>query len=181
MTQTLQQRGPAGSPEVDLSEAYRACQSVAKEGARNFYYAFLTLPKEKRQAIYAAYAFCRLCDDIADDPDPRGDRAARLQAVRAALKSAYAAAPEGVVFIALQDAALKHSIPQRYFEDVIRGVEMDLYKTRYATFEELREYCYYVASSVGLICIEVCTYSDPRAVEYATDLGIALQLTNILR
>ncbi len=181
MTQTVEGARAPVPGAAELAEAYRACRAITREGAKNFYYAFLTLPGPKRQAIYAAYAFCRICDDIADEPDPDGDRARRLADVRASLQAAYAGAPRGDVFTALHDAVTRYSIPQRYFEDVIKGVEMDLSKKRYATFDELREYCYYVASAVGLICIEVCTFSDPKAVEYAIDLGIAMQLTNILR
>ncbi|MBI2965850.1 MAG: presqualene diphosphate synthase HpnD [Chloroflexi bacterium] len=171
--------GP-GQP-VDLQDAYDRCQAITKSGAKNFYYAFLTLPREKRRAIYAAYAFCRLCDDIADEPDPNGDRRARLDSVRADLAAAYAGKPEGHVFHALSHAAMKYRIPEQYFRDVVAGVEMDLSQTRYATFDELKDYCYHVASAVGLICIEVCEYSDKKAIEYAVDLGIAMQLTNILR
>ena len=181
MNQTVPRTGGGHNAGVDLSDAYQACQAIARDGAKNFYYAFLTLPKAKRQAIYASYAFCRLCDDIADDPDPDGDRATRLQGVRLALGAAFSGAPDGAVFTALGHAAASYSIPQRYFDDVIKGVEMDLHKARYETFDELRQYCYYVAGAVGLICIEVFEYSDPAAIEYATDLGLAMQLTNILR
>ena len=181
MNQTVEGAHSPAPAAADVAEAYRACRAITRKDAKNFYYAFLTLPGPKRQAIYAAYAFCRMCDDIADEPDPDGDRARRLDDVRASLQGAYDGAPRGDVFTALYDAVTRYSIPQRYFEDVIKGVEMDLSKKRYATFDELREYCYYVASAVGLICIEVCAYSDPKAVEHAIDLGIAMQLTNILR
>jgi phytoene synthase len=166
---------------VDLEEAYDRCQAITRAGAKNFYYAFLTLPRAKRRAIYAAYAFCRLCDDIADEPDPAGDRRARLDQVRADLSAAYVGQPGGHVFSALAHAARRYGIPERYFRDVVTGVEMDLTRARYRSFEDLRGYCYHVAGAVGLICIEVCQYSDPKAKEYAVDLGTAMQLTNILR
>jgi phytoene synthase len=166
---------------VDVEEAYDRCQAITRAGAKNFYYAFLTLPRAKRRAIYAAYAFCRLCDDIADEPDPAGDRRARLDQVRADLAAAYEGQPGGHVFSALAHAARRYGIPERYFRDVVTGVEMDLTRARYRSFEDLRGYCYHVAGAVGLICIEVCQYSDPKAREYAVDLGTAMQLTNILR
>lgn len=164
-----------------MEEAYDRCQAITRAGAKNFYYAFLTLPRAKRRAIYAAYAFCRLCDDIADEPDPAGDRRARLDQVRADLAAAYEGQPGGHVFSALAHAARRYGIPERYFRDVVTGVEMDLTRARYRSFEDLRGYCYHVAGAVGLICIEVCQYSDPKAREYAVDLGTAMQLTNILR
>ena len=164
-----------------LQEAYRHCQQVARREARNFYFAFITLPKAKRQAIYAAYAFARLCDDIADDGGTASETLAGLSRVRQSLAEAYAGRPEGAVFVALVDAAQTYRIPQPYFEDLVAGVEMDATKNRYATYDELRQYCYGVASTVGLICLEIFSYRDPAAREYAVDLGIAMQLTNILR
>jgi len=173
-------RPPFGGPASDAADAYSTCQVITKAGAKNFYYAFLTLPKEKRQAIYAAYAFCRITDDISDDLVGE-ERESGLADLRKALDSAYSNSPDGAVFIALEDAANQYQIPKSYFEDVITGVEMDISKNRYETFEELREYCYHVASVVGLICVEVFGYSDDRAVESAIVLGIAMQLTNIMR
>ncbi len=172
---------PYGGEAADTDAAYAICQAITREGAKNFYYAFLTLPKDKRKAIYAAYAFCRVADDIADDEDIDADRAAGLTALRETLLGSYEGKAEGALFTALSDAARRYSVPEKLFDDVIKGVEMDLDKRRYATFEELREYCYYVASTVGLICIEIFEYTDPRAVEYAIDLGIAMQITNIMR
>ena len=183
MTQTAKPppTPPYGGEADDTEAAYAICQAITREGAKNFYYAFLTLPKEKRKAIYAAYAFCRVADDIADDEDMAVDRAAALSTLREALLGSYEGNARGAVFSALSDAAQRYSIPEKYFDDVIKGVEMDLHKSRYATFEELREYCYYVASAVGLICIEIFEYTDPKAIEHAIDLGIAMQLTNIMR
>jgi len=171
---------PFGGPATDTADAYSTCQVITKAGAKNFYYAFLTLPKAKRQAIYAAYAFCRITDDISDDLVGK-ERETGLADLHKALDSAYSNTPDGAVFIALGDAAKQFQIPKSYFEDVIKGVEMDLTRNRYDTFEELREYCYHVASVVGLICVEVFGYSDDRAVASAIDLGIAMQLTNIMR
>ena len=165
--------------ELDL--AYEYCRRLTKERAKNFYYAFITLPARKRKAIYAAYAFCRLCDDATDDVTDAEEKSRRVAEQRGGLARTYAGAPDGKVFVALQDAINTYNIPLQYLEDVINGVEMDISKTRYSTFEELREYCYRVASSVGLICIEIFGYEHPSAREYAVDLGLAMQLTNILR
>ena len=165
----------------DLDRAYEYCRSLTKERARNFYYAFITLPPAKRRAIYAVYAFCRLCDDATDDFIEAEEKLRRVAEQRDLLAGACSGDPRGQVYVALEDAVQTFRIPAELMEDVIRGVEMDISKTRYATFEELREYCYRVASSVGLICIEIFGYNDSRAVEYAVDLGLAMQLTNILR
>ena len=178
-------------PDV-LERAYDHCQQVAKEHAKNFYYAFRTLPLHKRRAIYAAYAICRLWDDIADDDAPLSEKRRMFAETRRTLAYALShsadenagadrlqgLAPE---FVALADATNSFGIPFRYYDDILEGVESDLVKDRFADFSELRDYCYKVASVVGLICIEVFGYEDSRAEGYAVDMGIALQLTNILR
>ncbi len=161
--------------------AYEHCQRVTKAEAKNFYYAFVTLPKPRRLAIYAAYAFCRLCDDIADEELPVEEKLRQLHEVENALDQAKNGSPEGYVYEALAHAVAEYAIPWEDLIEVIRGVEMDLTISRYETFDDLRSYCYRVASVVGLICIQVCGYSDPKAREYAIDLGLAMQLTNILR
>lgn len=166
---------------TELDSAYEHCRRVAKEHAKNFYYAFRTLPAQKRSAIYAAYAFCRLCDDIADDEMPLEVKQRLFAETRAKLAKPSGADAEDPVFRALEDAVKVFSIPESYLEEIIQGVEMDLSWTRFQTFDELRAYCYKVASVVGLLCIEVFGYQDPNARDYATDLGLAMQLTNILR
>ena len=173
---------------TQLEQAYDHCQRVAREHAKNFYFAFRTLPSERRRAIYAAYAFCRLCDDIADDETPLEDKRRRFAQTRAMLADALAPDDGGgprnslpLEFTALRDATVTFAIPPIYYEEVIRGVESDLVKNRFETFEELKDYCYGVASVVGLICIEVFGYDDESAKEYAVDMGLAMQLTNILR
>ena len=166
---------------AEVAQAYLECQAITKASSTNFYYAFLTLPPRKRHAIYATYAFCRLCDDIVDDPDRRETAELDLAGLRAQLRTAYEGTPTGPVWIALGDARRRYGIPMSHFTDVIDGCEMDLTKSSYETFDELVQYCRRVASAPGLICIEVFGYSDERAVEYAIDLGIAMQLTNILR
>jgi phytoene synthase len=166
---------------TELDRAYAECQQIARSEAKNFYYAFRTLPAEKRRAIHAAYAFCRICDDIADDHGPTGEKQARFDETRRRLRDTDDGRHEHPVFLALSDAISSFDIPLTYFEEVIDGVEMDLTRTRYRSFDELREYCYKVASVIGLISIEVFGYEDAVAREYAVDLGLAMQLTNILR
>ncbi len=168
---------------ADLKQAYEACKRITKAEAKNFYYAFRTLPADKRQAIYAAYAYCRLCDDIADaDEDMSStDKETRFAALRADLDSALAGNPGDPVLAALADSADRFGFSRELLLEVLEGVEMDLTKTRFADFGELREYCYKVASAVGLISIEVFGYEDPAARQYAVDLGLAMQLTNIIR
>ncbi len=164
-----------------LELAYEHCRHVAKEQARNFYYAFRTLPAHKRRAIYAVYAFCRYCDDIADEPLPEEERSHRFGLVRGMLSNLDSGEAADPIFAALQDASRTFEIPMSYYSEVVDGVEMDLTWTRFRDFDELRAYCYKVASVVGLICVEIFGYKDVRAREYAVDLGIAMQLTNILR
>jgi phytoene synthase len=164
-----------------LEVAYEQCRLITQREAKNFYYAFITLPHKKRKAIYAAYAFCRLCDDAADDDIPTDKKLRLLEELRGKLSMAYSGRPDGPVFTALSHAAGTFDIPEKYLQEVISGVETDLTKTRYRDFGELRTYCYQVASVVGLICIQIFGYSHPRAKEYAIDLGLAMQLTNILR
>ena len=162
--------------ERDLKAAYDHCKRVTRAEAKNFYYAFRTLPAKKRRAIHAAYAFCRLCDDIADGDLPVDEKRRLLEDTRGRLGS-----DSHPVFRALRDTIDSFDIPVRHLHEIIDGVEMDLTRTRYATFEELEVYCYRVASAVGLVCIEIFGYTDERTKEYAVDMGLAMQLTNIVR
>ncbi len=166
---------------VEIEEAYRHCTRVVNKEAKNFYYAFITLPSKKRRALYAAYAFSRICDDIADGEASIEAKVEGLNNTRERLKECYAGHPQGPVFTALLDASYAFDIPEEYFQGIIDGVEMDLTWSRYQNFDELRFYCYKVASVVGLICIQVFGYKNPEAQDYAIDLGLAMQLTNILR
>lgn len=165
----------------ELDKAYEYCQQIARSKARNFYYAFRTLPSRKRRAIHAVYAFCRVCDDIADEERPLDEKRRLLAQTRDKLAWGRDGAAPDPVFTALKDTADTFDIPARLLEEVIDGVEMDLTQDRYQSFEDLKGYCYKVASAVGLICIEVFGYTDSRAKWYAVDLGIGMQLTNILR
>jgi phytoene synthase len=166
---------------VYLKVAYDECQSITRREARNFYYAFVTLPKHRRRAIYAAYTFGRLADDIVDGDGPADDKSTSLAELRSSLHEAMTGNPSGSVMTALADAAATYDIPEPLLTEIIDGVEMDLTKNRYASFDELREYCYRVASVVGLVSTQIFGYRDERAKEYAVDLGLAMQLTNIMR
>lgn len=167
---------------LTLEQSHAECRRIVREHARNFYYSFIALPRQKRRAIYAVYSFCRLCDDAVDEPSLSVDeKLHRLAEIRQLLKEASTTASTHPVFMALADAVARYRIPLRHFQEVVRGVEMDLTTRRYATFEELRTYCYRVASVVGLICVEIYGYREPKVRDYAVDLGLAMQLTNIVR
>jgi phytoene synthase len=163
-----------------LREDYARCASITRRSSSNFYYAFMLLPAERRQALYSVYAFCRFVDDIADDKSV-GHPAELLARWREELERVFNGSPTHPISRALAHNVHRFAIPRCYFEEIIDGVEMDLGRTRYAAFEELRLYCYRVASAVGLVCIEIFGYRNPRAREYAEHLGIAFQLTNIIR
>jgi phytoene synthase len=150
----------------------------------NFYYAFVFLPPEKRLAIEAVYAFARRGDDVTDSGLKPAEAAAGLARYREALDACYAEdagkldSPE---LRALAEAIQRFKIPRKPFDDLILGLEMDLNHARYETIEELSLYCYRVASTIGLICIEIFGYQNPRTRDYAVHLGTALQIVNILR
>jgi phytoene synthase len=164
-----------------LEAAYRACTALTRERARNFYYSFLLLPAMKRRSIHALYAFCRYCDDYADEEIAPAEKLRLLADYRARLRDCFEGRPEGEVFVALKDTIDRYRLPRQHFEDIIDGVEMDLTVRRYATWPDLERYCYKVAAVVGLICIEIFGYKDPRARANGVDLGLAMQMTNILR
>ncbi len=163
-----------------LDADYERCAQVTRRSRSSFYYAFILLPPERRRALHAVYAFCRFIDDIADDESIR-EPALLLKRWREELERVYAGAPTRALSRALADSARRFKIPRELFEEIINGVEMDLSRKRYQTWEELRPYCYRVASALGLICIEIFGYRNPSAKLYAENLGLALQLTNILR
>jgi phytoene synthase len=149
--------------------------------ATNFYYSFVFLPREKRRAIEAVYAFARGGDDIVDsglEPERAAEEMARY---REALDDCYAGRAATPELRDLAQSVARFKIPRQPFEDLILGLEMDLSVTRYDTFQDLAIYCYRVASTIGLIAIEVFGYRNPRTRDYAVNLGMALQLVNILR
>ena len=166
---------------TDLEAAYQECQQITRREARNFYYAFVLLPPRRRRAIYVAYAFCRYCDDAVDSESALDEKLRRLTELRHLLDRCYQGQADEPVFLGLSRVARDYAIPQQYFGEVLSGMEADLVKTRYLNFEELRQYCYQVASAVGLICIHIFGFKDPRAETHAIDLGLAMQLTNISR
>jgi phytoene synthase len=153
----------------------------AGSGRSSFYYSFSFLPKPQREAIHAVYSFCRTTDDIVDNVRDPSTNVERLAKWRAELERALNGSSEYSTLNQLSAIAKKFNIPVEHFYELIRGVEMDIIKHRYETFDELKEYCYLVASSVGLICLGIFSPKNPRTREYAVNLGIALQLTNILR
>jgi len=157
--------------------------TLTRRSRSNFYYAFLTLPRRRRDALYAVYAFCRTVDDVADlGSDPAAQRAG-LDAWRRDVARCFEPGPPPEHPIARQLAEAVHAypIPRAALEAIIEGCAMDLERMRFETAEDLYPYCYRVASAVGLCCIEIFGYTDPRARDYAVHLGTALQLTNILR
>ncbi len=164
-----------------LELAYDDCRAITRREAKNFYYAFLTLPAAKRRAIYAVYSFCRHCDDSVDEQGTDEAKLTALSSIESSLDQAFHSHPESPAFLALADAADRYDIPQDYFQEIILGVKSDLVKHRFRDFDELRQYCYRVASVVGLICLQIFEYQGEEAKDYAVDLGLAMQLTNILR
>ena len=166
---------------MDLNEAYNICSNTTRNEAKNFYYAFLTLPRMKRRAIYTIYAFCRLCDDIADGDADVEEKLKHIRCVRHNLEMGDFDESREPVYIALSDVITQFNIPVEYFNSLLSGMEMDLSKVRYENFSELEEYCYRAASVVGLMCIHVFGIKDARAEECAINLGKAMQLTNICR
>ena len=162
-----------------IAQSYRDSRRVARERAKNFYYAFVLLDRQRRDSLCAIYAFMRHCDDLSDEP---GATAAALDGWRQemvdALGHSYSANPLWPGFV---DTVERYRIPHRYLHDMIDGVTSDLLRSRVETFDELYEYCYQVASVAGLCLVHVFGYRDPRALELAEKCGIAFQLTNILR
>lgn len=167
--------------DADLFQSYAYCRSVARREARNFYYSFLFLPRERADAMSAVYAFSRYCDDVSDSGDPTEARQ-HFEECRAMLIRALEGDAGGHPMLpALADTARKFQIPAEYFLDLIEGTEMDLSVKRYETFDGLYQYCYHVASVIGLFCIHIFGFTDPQARKFAEYRGIAFQLTNILR
>ena len=182
---------------VTVADSYQHCWDIARGAHSNFIYAFYLLPKQKRDGMAALYAFMRLVDDVADDGDDLGAKQRGLAKWRAALdqavtgterttdgssalarQSAYSSAE---VLRALVDTMRRFNMPARYLHDLISGAEMDLTVKTYPTFDRLKEYCYRVAGTVGLTCTHVFGFNDPRALDLAEKLGLAFQLTNIIR
>jgi phytoene synthase len=168
---------------MTLEEAHRHCRDVARSEARNFYYGFILLPPEKRAGIYAAYAFSRRADDAVDGDDPPEQRRAAVAALRGQLDAAVAGAPppDDPVLVALADTIRRFAIPREHLDALLDGVEMDLTVTRYADEAALRAYCDRVAGAVGLVSLHVFGFRDPAAPGHAEELGVGLQIVNIMR
>ena len=157
------------------------CQDKAAASGSSFYYSFLFLPPERRQAITALYAFCREVDDVVDECHDAQLAAIKLAWWREELDRLYAGLPEHPVTRALQKVLPRFSLPKELLLEIIDGMEMDLHQSRYPDFKALSLYCYRVASVVGLLAAEVFGHEDRRTLKYAHDLGLAFQLTNIIR
>jgi 15-cis-phytoene synthase len=181
---------------LQLRTAYGVCRHITRSSAKNFYYGFLVLPARKRNALSAVYAFMRHADDISDDPTlPAAERKRRLsEFLEGYHKAAAGAQTDDPVFMALRDSQERYKIPIELLDMLVAGTCMDLEESRdvpkgtadaplvaYETFADLYGYCYHVASVVGLICIRIFGYRDPAAEALAEHVGIAFQLTNILR
>jgi squalene synthase HpnC len=193
------ERHVAPSDQMSLAQSYEECHRIARAAHSNFYYAFFLLPKPKRDALAALYAFMRLVDDVSDEGPELAAKQRGLAKWRAAFDEAVtgnsqvfdgtAAMPlpseplygEAEVLPALVDTMQRYKMPARYLHDLISGAEMDLTVQSYSTFDRLREYCYRVAGTVGLTCTHVFGFRDARALDLAEKLGLAFQLTNIIR
>jgi phytoene synthase len=174
-------------PPLQLRAAYSVCRHIARSAAKNFYYGFLILPAPKRNAISAVYAFMRRADDISDDPAlPIEQRRQKLDQWMNALQRVVAGEKtDDPVLLALADAQKRFNIPLDLLQKLVHGTGMDVPQVsttlQYDTFAQLYDYCYHVASVVGLVCIRIFGYRDPKAETLAERTGVAFQLTNIIR
>ena len=164
--------------QLILQKAYDQCEAITAEHSRSFYISSSLLPAEKQRAVRALYAFCRVTDDIVDRPNGE-----ILNALHQWRQQIFAPTPSrhNLVALAWADARTRFHIPVRYAEQLVDGVTRDLRQTRYETFNDLATYCYGVASTVGLMSMHITGFSSQEAIPYAIKLGLALQLTNILR
>ncbi|HZC47284.1 MAG TPA: squalene/phytoene synthase family protein, partial [Candidatus Acidoferrum sp.] len=177
------EEGAASPAEAQAKAAsYAECNQIARGAHSSFYLAFFGLPRDKRNALFALYAFMRLIDNVSDEPGDLEAKRRGLARWRAMLDEAIAGETSGhAILPALADSIARFHIPTRYFHDLILGAEMDLTVASYATFDQLLEYCYRVAGTVGLTCLHVFGFRDPRDPDLAERLGLAFQLTNIIR
>ena len=168
---------------MTVDEAYDRCTEITRVEARNFYFGFILLPRERRRGIHALYAFSRLCDDSVDGAEGRAEKAAAVAARRRDVEAAYAGTvpADDPVLIALADAIRRFGIPRAPMDALVDGVEMDLDTNRYADWPALKLYCDRVAGAVGVLSLHVFGFRDPAAVRHAEDLGVAMQVVNIMR
>lgn len=164
---------------MNVDDAYRECRAIAHKHGANFSVGFRFLPRTKRRAVYAAYAYCRLADDIADDPG--ANVLERLDAWHRELDACYAGRPTHPVTIALADALRHFDIPKSAFIALLDGCRQDVVQSRYETFEELLRYCELVAASISDISLSIFGYRSSQAIEHGRSLSTALQLTNVTR
>lgn len=157
------------------------CQEKAAKSGSSFYYSFLFLADEKRRAIMALYAFCREVDDVVDEIHDTNVARLKLNWWREEIQRLFTGQPQHPVTLALKPHLLTFNLRQQYFNDIIDGMQMDLDYNHYQSFKDLADYCYRAASAVGLLTVEIFGYSDKQTLRYAHDLGMAFQLTNILR
>jgi 15-cis-phytoene synthase len=171
------------APDPAIEAAYRECERITKREAANFFYGIRLLPQDKRRAMCAAYAFARRIDDIGDGVVPLEQRLPALEREREGVADLRAGSPgDDAILVALSDADQQFDLPLEALEELIDGVEQDVRGTTYETFDELRGYCDNVAGSVGRLCVAIFGSSDPaRALPIAGDLGVAMQLTNVIR
>jgi phytoene synthase len=159
-----------------------SAKEISKKSRSSFYYAFNLLPEDKRDAMNTVYAFCRKTDDIVDENSDSTDlKYEKLRKWRIEFEKSFSGHSEFALLNKLGTTISKFNIPLDPFFELIKGMEMDLQKDRYKSFDDLQLYCYRVASTVGLMCIEIFGYKHPSTKQFAVDLGIALQMTNILR
>lgn len=197
MSTAVQSSSQFAPTESQLHMAYSVCRGITRSRAKNFYYGFLVLPKRKRQALCAVYAFMRRCDDIADDPSlSAAERRQRLDAWVDAFHAALAGLPtDDPILLAVTDAQRRFAISVGLLDQLAFGTAMDTEEAtdensdhaapsrpiQYGSFQDLERYCYNVASVVGLVCIRIFGYNDPAAEPLAERCGLAFQLTNIIR
>ena len=168
---------------ITVDEAYDRCTEITRSEARNFYFGFILLPRERRRGIHALYAFSRLCDDSVDGVDDLDAKLAAVAARRAEVARAYDGDIPGddPVLIALADAVRRFGIPRAPMDALVDGVEMDLAIDRHADWPALKGYCDRVAGAVGVLSLHVFGFREPIAVQHAEDLGVAMQVVNIMR
>lgn len=166
---------------MDVEASYRLCSRTARRSASSFYWSFWLLPRDKRRAMCALYAFSRRADDLSDSDASVDDRKRDLTRWRESLERALSGEFDDPLLPALADSVRRFDIPASCLFDILDGVEMDLVARRYETFDELRQYCLRVASAVGLACIHIWGFESDAVLEPAADCGVAFQLTNILR
>ena len=157
------------------------CQQRTAQSGTSFYYSFLFLPPERRRAITALYAFCREVDDVVDEVSDPDLARTKLAWWRKEVGAIFSGTPQHPVALALQPVVAAHRLPQQHFQAVIDGMAMDLDRNRYLDFADLERYCHCVAGVVGLMSAEIFGYANPGTLDYARNLGIAFQLTNIIR